>query len=102
MASRTDAMIQHERAEVRFPHRYRGRLRRSGQSGPGLVRGGSHTTLGPVERTAYGVTMFCLTCDRLGVPRPVSVQNDFNFNNRVLCAGGNQWWRVGCTRSIFP
>ena len=31
-------------------------------------------------------TMFCLTCDRLGVPRPVSVQNDFNFNNRVLCA----------------
>ena len=27
--------------------------------------------------------MFCLTCDRLGVPRPVSVQNDFNFNNRT-------------------
>ena len=28
--------------------------------------------------------MFCLTCDRLGVPRPVSVQNDFNFNNRTF------------------
>ena len=35
------------------------------------------------NETAYGVTMFCLTCDRLGVPRPVSVQNDFNFNNRT-------------------
>ena len=36
------------------------------------------------NETAYGVTMFCLTCDRLGVPRPVSVQNDFNFNNRTF------------------
>ena len=44
------------------------------------------------NETAYGVTMFCLTCDRLGVPRPVSVQNDFNFNNRVLCAG---WKSIG-------
>ena len=31
----------------------------------------------------YGLTMFCLACDRLGVPRPVCVQNDFSMNNRV-------------------
>ena len=30
------------------------------------------------NENAYGVTMFCLTCDRLGCPRPVSVQNDFS------------------------
>ena len=26
--------------------------------------------------------MFCMTCDRLGVPRPVSCQNDFSLLNR--------------------
>ena len=28
--------------------------------------------------------MFCNACDTLGVPRPVSIQNDFNYNNRVF------------------
>jgi len=32
----------------------------------------------------YGVTMFCLTCDKLGVPRPVCVQNDYSLNNRTF------------------
>eukprot|EP00511_Aplanochytrium_stocchinoi_P006097 CAMPEP_0204829316 /NCGR_PEP_ID=MMETSP1346-20131115/7424_1 /ASSEMBLY_ACC=CAM_ASM_000771 /TAXON_ID=215587 /ORGANISM="Aplanochytrium stocchinoi, Strain GSBS06" /LENGTH=387 /DNA_ID=CAMNT_0051959003 /DNA_START=128 /DNA_END=1288 /DNA_ORIENTATION=- len=36
------------------------------------------------NENAYGITMFCLTCDRLGVPRPISVQNDFSMNNRVF------------------
>ena len=27
--------------------------------------------------------MFSLACDRLGVPRPVCVQNDMSLNNRV-------------------
>eukprot|EP00913_Durusdinium_trenchii_P021073 g19804.t1 len=32
----------------------------------------------------YGVTMLCLTCDRLNVPRPVCVQNDYSLNNRIF------------------
>jgi len=35
------------------------------------------------NENAYGLTMFCLACDRLGVPRPVCVQNDMSLNNRV-------------------
>ena len=32
----------------------------------------------------FEVTMFCLTCDKLGVPRPVCVQNDYSLNNRTF------------------
>eukprot|EP00966_Prymnesium_polylepis_P293161 6771162-Prymnesium_polylepis.1 len=35
------------------------------------------------NENAYGLTMFCLACDRLGVPRPVCVQNDMSLNNRA-------------------
>lgn len=35
------------------------------------------------NENAYGVTMFCMTCDRLGVARPVSLQNDFSLTNRL-------------------
>jgi len=35
------------------------------------------------NENAYGITMFCTTCDRLGVPRPVSNQNDFSMLNRT-------------------
>lgn len=35
------------------------------------------------NENAYGLTMFCLACDRLDVPRPVCVQNDMSLNNRV-------------------
>eukprot|EP00923_Selenidium_pygospionis_P057040 GHVN01099597.1.p1 GENE.GHVN01099597.1~~GHVN01099597.1.p1 ORF type:complete len:402 (-),score=34.39 GHVN01099597.1:91-1296(-) len=34
------------------------------------------------NENAHGITMFCLACDRLGVPRPVCVQNDFSLNLR--------------------
>lgn len=35
------------------------------------------------NENAYGITMFCMTADRLGVPRPVSCQNDFSLANRT-------------------
>ena len=35
------------------------------------------------NENAFGLTMFCVLCDKHGVPRPVSCQNDFSFNNRV-------------------
>ena len=35
------------------------------------------------NENAYGLTMFCLACDRLDVPRPVCVQNDMSLNNRA-------------------
>ena len=35
------------------------------------------------NENAYGITMFCTTCDRLGVPRPVTCQNDFSLLNRT-------------------
>lgn len=35
------------------------------------------------NENAYGVTMFCTVADKLGVPRPVSIQNDFSLNNRI-------------------
>jgi len=31
---------------------------------------------------AYGVTMFCLAADKLGVPRPTCIQNDMSLNER--------------------
>ena len=59
----------------------------------GLFEAGLIRHWGRSNETAYGVTMFCLTCDRLGVPRPVSVQNDF----KGLCAG---WKSIGCVGSF--
>ena len=35
------------------------------------------------NENAYGVTMFCTVADKLGVPRPVSNQNDFSLTNRT-------------------
>mmetsp|Transcript_70098 Transcript_70098/g.182700 ORF Transcript_70098/g.182700 Transcript_70098/m.182700 type:complete len:393 (+) Transcript_70098:131-1309(+) len=35
------------------------------------------------NENAYGVTMFCLTCDKHNVPRPVCVQNDYSLLNRT-------------------
>ena len=40
----------------------------------------------------FEVTMFCLTCDKLGVPRPVCVQNDYSLNNRTF---DEEAWNVG-------
>jgi len=36
------------------------------------------------NENAYGVTMFCLAADRLGVPRPVCIQNDLSLNERTF------------------
>lgn len=36
------------------------------------------------NENAYGVTMFCLAADKLGVPRPCCIQNDLSFNNRTF------------------
>jgi hypothetical protein len=38
---------------------------------------------GVSNENAYGITMFCVTCDKLGVPRPVSCQNDFSLCDRM-------------------
>jgi aryl-alcohol dehydrogenase-like predicted oxidoreductase len=35
------------------------------------------------NENAYGITMFCLAADKLGVQRPVSCQNDFSMLNRT-------------------
>ena len=35
------------------------------------------------NENAYGITMFCVTADKLGVPRPISCQNDFSLLNRT-------------------
>jgi len=36
----------------------------------------------------YGVAMFCMTCDKLGVPRPVCIQNDYSLMNRTFESDG--------------
>lgn len=39
------------------------------------------------NETPYGVLMMCLAADKLGVPRPVSVQNDFSLVQRYYECG---------------
>ena len=40
------------------------------------------------NENAFGLTMFCLAADKLGVPRPISLQNDFSLLNRTFEEGG--------------
>jgi len=47
-----------------------------------LIKLGKIRHWGLSNETSYGVMMFCHTADRLGVPRPVSVQNDFSLVDR--------------------
>jgi len=49
----------------------------------GLLDQGLIKHWGLSNENAYGITMFCMTCDRLGIPRPVSCQNDFSLVDRV-------------------
>jgi len=35
------------------------------------------------NENGYGIAMFCMACDKLNVPRPVSCQNDFSLLNRT-------------------
>eukprot|EP00428_Durinskia_dybowskii_P042775 CAMPEP_0170278338 /NCGR_PEP_ID=MMETSP0116_2-20130129/39174_1 /TAXON_ID=400756 /ORGANISM="Durinskia baltica, Strain CSIRO CS-38" /LENGTH=46 /DNA_ID= /DNA_START= /DNA_END= /DNA_ORIENTATION= len=43
-----------------------------------LIKAGKIKHWGLSNETSYGVCAFCDTADRLGVPRPVSIQNDFS------------------------
>lgn len=35
------------------------------------------------NENAYGMTMFCMVCDKLGVARPISCQNDYSVIDRL-------------------
>lgn len=47
-----------------------------------LIKAGKVRHWGLSNETSYGVCMFVQTADRLGVPRPVSIQNDFSLVDR--------------------
>lgn len=47
-----------------------------------LIKEGKIRHWGLSNESSYGVMMFCFTADRLGVPRPVSIQNDFSLTDR--------------------
>jgi len=57
------------------------------------------------NENAYGLTMFCLAADRLGVPRPVCVQNDMSLNNRAyegdLAEAAHQFGVVGLPYGVL-
>ena len=44
-----------------------------------LIREGKVRSWGLSNETAYGLTMFCETARRLGVPLPLCTQNDFSL-----------------------
>merc|ERR1712032_189558 len=48
-----------------------------------LIDAGLIKHWGLSNENAYGITMFCVAADKLGVPRPVSCQNDFSLLNRT-------------------
>eukprot|EP00443_Scrippsiella_acuminata_P077776 CAMPEP_0115479024 /NCGR_PEP_ID=MMETSP0271-20121206/56518_1 /TAXON_ID=71861 /ORGANISM="Scrippsiella trochoidea, Strain CCMP3099" /LENGTH=389 /DNA_ID=CAMNT_0002906613 /DNA_START=248 /DNA_END=1417 /DNA_ORIENTATION=+ len=47
-----------------------------------LIKQGKIKHWGLSNESSYGVCTFCQTADRLGVPRPVSIQNDFSLVDR--------------------
>jgi aryl-alcohol dehydrogenase-like predicted oxidoreductase len=47
-----------------------------------LIKAGKIRHWGLSNETAYGITMMCETAKRLGVPLPVSVQNDYSICDR--------------------
>lgn len=40
------------------------------------------------NETSFGLTMFCATCDRLGVPRPAVCENEYSLVNRTYEVNG--------------
>jgi len=48
-----------------------------------LLDAGKIRYWGLSNETSYGVMMFCMAADKLGVARPVSVQNDFSLIQRA-------------------
>lgn len=47
-----------------------------------LVKSGKIKYWGLSNETAYGVTMFCETAKKLGVPLPITIQNDYSICDR--------------------
>jgi len=47
-----------------------------------LIKAGKVKHWGLSNETSFGVCTFCYAADRLGVPRPVSIQNDFSLVDR--------------------
>lgn len=47
-----------------------------------LLESGKIKQWGLSNENAYGVTMMCETAKRLGVPLPVSIQNDYSITDR--------------------
>lgn len=50
-----------------------------------LIKVGKIKNWGLCNETAYGVTMFCETANRLGVPLPITIQNDYSLCDRCAC-----------------
>jgi hypothetical protein len=50
-----------------------------------LIKAGKIRHWGLSNETAYGVTMFCETAKRLGVPLPITIQNDYSLCERCVC-----------------
>lgn len=47
-----------------------------------LIEEGKIRSWGVSNETSYGLTMMCETAKRLGVPLPVTIQNDFSMCDR--------------------
>ena len=47
-----------------------------------LIKAGKIRYWGLSNETAYGVTMMCETAKRLGVPLPITIQNDYSLCER--------------------
>ena len=53
-----------------------------------LLKKGLIKHWGLSNENSYGITMFCLAADKLGIQRPVSCQNDFSMMNRTYESDG--------------
>jgi aryl-alcohol dehydrogenase-like predicted oxidoreductase len=49
-----------------------------------LLNSGKIKQWGLSNESAYGVTMMCESAKRLGVPLPVSIQNDYSITDRCV------------------
>ena len=61
-----------------YPYRYPAMF----QAMTDLIKAGRIRYWGLSNETAYGVTMMCETAKRLGVPLPITIQNDFSLCDR--------------------
>ena len=50
-----------------------------------LIKAGKVRHWGLSNETAYGVTRFCEAAKRLGVPLPITIQNDYSLGDRCAC-----------------